>query len=30
MQGGRRLSGVEFVNPFAGDAVARLAALLEA
>ena len=29
MQDGRRLSGVEFVNPFAIDATARLAALLE-
>lgn len=30
MQDGRRLSGVEFINPFAADAPARLAALLEA
>ena len=30
MQEGRRLSGVEFINPFAADAMARLAALLEA
>lgn len=30
MQDGRRLSGVEFINPFAADATARLAALLEA
>ena len=30
MQDGRRLSGVEFVNPFAADATPRLAALLEA
>ena len=30
MQDGRRLSGVEFINPFAGDAVTRLTALLEA
>lgn len=29
MQDGRRLSGVEFINPFAADATARLAALLE-
>ena len=29
MQDGRRLSGVEFINPFAADAAARLAALLE-
>ena len=29
MQDGRRLSGVEIVNPFAADATARLAALLE-
>ncbi len=29
MQDGRRLSGVEFVNPFAMEAAARLAALLE-
>ena len=28
MQDGRRLSGVEFVNPFADDAAPRLAALL--
>ena len=28
MQDGRRLSGVEFVNPFAADASPRLAALL--
>ena len=26
---GRRLSGVEFINPFAADAPARLAALLD-
>ena len=30
MQHGRRLGGVEFVNPFAADAAARVAALLEA
>ena len=30
MQDGRRLSGVEFISPFASDAEARLAALLEA
>ncbi len=30
MQDGRRLSGVEFINPFAEDATARLAALFEA
>lgn len=30
MQHGRRLSGVEFINPFAADAGDRLAALLEA
>lgn len=30
MQDGRRLSGVEFINPFAVDAPARLAALFEA
>jgi predicted nucleic acid-binding protein len=29
MQDGRRLSGVEFINPFAADATVRLAALLE-
>lgn len=29
MQDGRRLSGVEFINPFGADATARLAALLE-
>lgn len=29
MQDGRRLSGVEFINPFAADAAARLAALLD-
>ncbi len=29
MQDGRRLSGVEFINPFAADAAERLAALLE-
>ena len=29
MQDGRRLSGVEFINPFAADAAARLAPLLE-
>lgn len=29
LQDGRRLSGVEFINPFAADAKARLAALLE-
>ena len=29
MQDGRRLSGVEFINPFAADATARLAALLK-
>lgn len=30
MQHGRRLGGVEFVNPFAADAAPRIAALLEA
>lgn len=30
MQDGRRLSGVEFINPFAADAPSRLAALLVA
>ena len=30
MQDGRRLSGIEFINPFSADATARLAALLEA
>jgi predicted nucleic acid-binding protein len=30
MQDGRRLSGVEFINPFASDATVRLAAFLEA
>ncbi len=30
MQDGRRLSGVEFINPFAADAAARLAPLLDA
>jgi len=30
MQDGRRLRGVEFINPFAADAEARLAALPEA
>ena len=30
MQHGRRLSGVEFINPFAADAAPRLAALLDA
>ena len=30
MQHGRRLGGVEFVNPFAADAAARLATLLDA
>ena len=30
MQDGRRLGGVEFINPFAAAATARLAALLEA
>ena len=30
MQHGRRLGGVEFVNPFAADAAARLSSLLEA
>ena len=30
MQHGRRLGGVEFVNPFAADAAARLSPLLEA
>lgn len=30
MQHGRRLSGVEFINPFAADAVEQLATLLEA
>jgi predicted nucleic acid-binding protein len=30
MQDGRRLSGVEFINPFAANAETRLAALLEA
>ena len=29
MQHGRRLGGVEFVNPFAADAAARLGALLD-
>jgi predicted nucleic acid-binding protein len=29
MQDGRRLSGVEIINPFAADATARIAALLE-
>ena len=29
MQDGRRLSGVEFINPFAADATTRLEALLE-
>jgi predicted nucleic acid-binding protein len=29
MQDGRRLSGVEFVDPFSADATARLAVLLE-
>ena len=29
LQDGRRLSGVEFINPFAADAQARLRALLE-
>ena len=29
MQDGRRLSGVEIINPFAADAATRLAALLE-
>jgi predicted nucleic acid-binding protein len=30
MQDGRRLSGIEFINPFGTDAAARLSALLEA
>ncbi len=30
MQDGRRLSGVTFINPFAADAAARLAPLLDA
>ncbi len=30
MQDGRRLGGVEFINPFGADATARLAAFLEA
>jgi len=30
MQHGRRLGGVEFVNPFAADAATRLATLLDA
>jgi predicted nucleic acid-binding protein len=30
MQDGRRLSGVEIINPFAADAAARLAELLDA
>ena len=30
MQDGRRLSGIEFIDPFSADATARLAALLEA
>lgn len=30
MQGGRRLNGVEFINPFSSGAEGRLAALLEA
>ena len=30
MPDGRRLGGVEFINPFSGDATARLAPLLKA
>jgi predicted nucleic acid-binding protein len=30
MQDGRRLGGVAFINPFAADAAARLAAVLDA